>query len=73
MTSHKFYVAAILAVVVAIAPPTTATQAQAQTAPARTPNTSASLPNLGDGATMAPAAERRLGDRIARELYRDPD
>ena len=22
---------------------------------------------------MTPAAERRLGDRIARELYRDPD
>lgn len=31
------------------------------------------LPNLGDGADMAPAAERRLGDRIARSLYRDPD
>lgn len=34
---------------------------------------SAGLPNLGDGSDMAPAAERRLGDRIARELYRDPD
>ena len=31
------------------------------------------LPNLGDGADMTPAVERRLGDRIARELYRDPD
>lgn len=31
------------------------------------------LPNLGDGADMTPNAERRLGDRIARELYRDPD
>lgn len=31
------------------------------------------LPNLGDGVTITPAAERRLGDRIARELYRDPD
>jgi predicted Zn-dependent protease len=31
------------------------------------------LPQLGDGADMAPAAERKLGDRIARELYRDPD
>ena len=31
------------------------------------------LPNLGDGVSMTPAAERRLGDRIARELYRDPD
>jgi len=31
------------------------------------------LPNLGDGLDMAPSIERRLGDRIARELYRDPD
>ncbi len=31
------------------------------------------LPQLGDGAEMSPAAERRIGDRIARELYRDPD
>ena len=31
------------------------------------------LPNLGDSSDMSPAAERRLGDRIARELYRDPD
>lgn len=32
-----------------------------------------SLPALGDGAEMSSSAERRLGDRIARELYRDPD
>jgi predicted Zn-dependent protease len=31
------------------------------------------LPNLGDASDMSPSAERRLGDRIARELYRDPD
>ena len=31
------------------------------------------LPNLGDGSEITPAAERRMGDRIARELYRDPD
>ena len=35
--------------------------------------TTANLPNLGDGSDMTPGAERRLGDRIARELYRDPD
>ncbi len=35
--------------------------------------TSTALPNLGDGGDMTPGAERRLGDRIARELYRDPD
>ena len=31
------------------------------------------LPLLGDGSDMSASAERRLGDRIARELYRDPD
>ncbi|MFT3718323.1 M48 family metalloprotease [Pseudorhodoferax sp.] len=31
------------------------------------------LPSLGDGNSMTTAAERRLGERIARELYRDPD
>lgn len=31
------------------------------------------LPSLGDGHSMGTAAERRLGERIARELYRDPD
>jgi predicted Zn-dependent protease len=35
--------------------------------------TSAALPLLGDGSEMTSSAERRLGDRIARELYRDPD
>ncbi|WPB56865.1 M48 family metalloprotease [Xylophilus sp. GOD-11R] len=33
----------------------------------------AQLPSLGDGADMPAGEERRLGDRIARELYRDPD
>ncbi len=31
------------------------------------------LPALGDGAEMSIGAERRLGDRIVRQLYRDPD
>ena len=31
------------------------------------------LPNLGDGAEMTPSAERKLGDRIARAMERDPD
>lgn len=34
---------------------------------------SAQLPALGDGEGMTLGAERRLGDQIARELYRDPD
>ncbi len=32
-----------------------------------------SLPNLGDGSDLTPSAERHLGDRIARQLYRDTD
>ena len=50
--------------------------AQAQTAPIPASNSAratALLPNLGDGTGMALTAERRLGDRIVRELYRDPD
>jgi predicted Zn-dependent protease len=31
------------------------------------------LPSLGDGDGITLAAERKLGDRIARELFRDPD
>lgn len=32
-----------------------------------------SLPTLGEGSTLTTGEERRLGDRIIRELYRDPD
>jgi predicted Zn-dependent protease len=39
---------------------------QAQIGPAR-------LPNLGDGAEVPLGVERRLGESIAREIYRDPD
>jgi len=31
------------------------------------------LPTLGDGSDLAAGQERRLGDGIARQLYRDPD
>jgi len=31
------------------------------------------LPMLGDGSELAAGQERRLGDGIARQLYRDPD
>jgi predicted Zn-dependent protease len=40
---------------------------------AQTVVTAPALPSLGDGSDMGLAAERRLGDRIAREIYRDPD
>ncbi len=45
----------------------------AQTSPAGAATGKSALPLLGDGSAMASAEERRLGDRIARELYRDPD
>ncbi|WP_394789155.1 M48 family metalloprotease [Rhodoferax sp.] len=41
--------------------------AQARATPA------SQLPSLGDGSSMTTSAERRLGERIAREIYRDPD
>jgi predicted Zn-dependent protease len=31
------------------------------------------LPTLGEGGDMTIVGERKLGDRIAREIYRDPD
>ncbi|TFY97895.1 M48 family metalloprotease [Ramlibacter rhizophilus] len=34
---------------------------------------SAQLPSLGDSSDISASTERRIGDRIARELYRDPD
>lgn len=37
------------------------------------PPTAGQLPSLGESSEMAPSTERRIGDRIARELYRDPD
>jgi predicted Zn-dependent protease len=49
--------------------PTPASVAQ----PLRDGTSTSSLPSLGDGDGMSIAAERRLGDRIARDIYRDPD
>jgi predicted Zn-dependent protease len=43
-------------------------------APASAPGvTAGSLPSLGETSELAPAAERRIGDRIAASIYRDPD
>jgi len=33
----------------------------------------AQLPTLGDGSDMTSSAERKLGEKIAAELFRDPD
>jgi predicted Zn-dependent protease len=45
-------------------------RAQATARPGPTPQ---NLPSLGDGEGLTLSAERRLGDRIARSIYRDPD
>ena len=37
------------------------------------PRVGNALPSLGDGLELAAAKERRLGDRIAMSIYRDPD
>jgi len=42
-------------------------------APAQAQLNSNRLPNLGDGADVPLGVERRLGESIAREIYRDPD
>ncbi|MBP8287447.1 MAG: M48 family metalloprotease, partial [Rhodoferax sp.] len=47
--------------------------AQAAGSQAVAVSTAANLPLLGDGSEMSSNEERRLGDRIVRELYRDPD
>ncbi|QHE78189.1 M48 family metalloprotease [Hydrogenophaga sp. PBL-H3] len=49
--------------------PTTLSSAQVISEP---PNASA-LPGLGGAEGMSISAERRLGDRIARSIYQDPD
>ncbi len=42
-------------------------------APAQAQLNNGRLPNLGDGAEVPLGVERRLGESIAREIYRDPD
>jgi predicted Zn-dependent protease len=41
--------------------------------PAQAQSSQSKLPNLGDGAEVPLGVERRLGESIAREIYRDPD
>ena len=44
------------------------------TAPLFTPFTApGALPSLGDNSELSAAAERRIGERIAASIYRDPD
>ena len=45
----------------------------AQSPPQSPPRTASALPSLGDSSELAAAEERRIGDRIAASIYRDPD
>jgi len=67
---NKGRVAIVLAVSCAWLPANLTAQTAAS---GSTDSASASLPQLGDGSVLASAEERRLGDRIAAELFRDPD
>jgi predicted Zn-dependent protease len=48
-------------------------QAQTQTVQPTYSVSFSQLPTLGDGSDMTLSTERRLGDRIARSIFRDPD
>jgi len=52
---------------------TSANISQAQAPLPASVGPSGSLPSLGDNSELAATAERRLGDRIAASIYRDPD
>ncbi len=66
--------AAILIIATGPLSPVAALPAAAQLArPAGQQPVQLALPTLGDGSDLTPSEERRLGDRIIRELYRDPD
>lgn len=65
-TARRWPVAVFVAALCLIAPP----QGWAQSTPEVSPH---GLPHLGDVEGMSIGAERRLGDQIARDIYRDPD
>lgn len=60
-----------LAAVLLAGLPATWLQAQAPAAEAARPGMA--LPSLGDSGDMTLGEERRIGDQIARSIYRDPD
>ena len=53
-------------------PPLAWSQAQVAADPPQLPSARA-LPSLGDGGEMTLGEERRIGDQIARSIYRDPE
>jgi beta-barrel assembly-enhancing protease len=68
--------AVVLAVALSVQPVVAShAQQRPEVAPEATSGAVASgaLPGLGDGSDLTIADERRLGDSIARQIYRDPD
>ncbi len=63
----------LLSVLAGLFWPALSNTAEAQSMPAPLPSAGTGLPDLGDGTSISPAAERKLGDSIVRSLYRDPD
>ena len=53
--------------------PSALLHAQSQAANNAGPRVAGSLPGLGDGAELSVSDERRVGDGIAKQIYRDPD
>lgn len=64
--------ASVMLAALALAP-TTLSMAQQQPVAGPTAEVRGNLPSLGDEQGMSIADERRLGDRIAKDIYRDPD
>ncbi len=60
----------VLAILVLIAP---AQACLAQSAAGLPRGVTGRLPSMGDSSELSAAAERRMGDRIAASIYRDPD
>ncbi|WP_363242755.1 M48 family metalloprotease [Hydrogenophaga sp.] len=74
LSRRLFSVPVLLAALAAV--PVSLSNAQTNPAAGGAPGAGATrggLPSLGDEQDMSIAAERRLGDRIARDIYRDPD
>ena len=70
---RRALVAHLLSALACLAAPGLCVTAAAQTTPVLVNASGSSLPALGDGTAISPAAERKLGDSIVRSLYRDPD
>ena len=72
-TLRRALVAHLLSALACVAAASWCLTAAAQSAPVLVNASGSSLPALGDGTAISPAAERKLGDSIVRSLYRDPD